>query len=117
MSLPLFRSSSDSRRSTNATSGFPMSLTASSAEIVSMWGHPDQEEGPLAFVERRELDEHGLGNGLVAGEGDLGPARGSRAATEYLGAVDGAAERGAEPLRGQVGDVERQHGREATRCR
>ena len=24
------------------------------AELVSMWGHPDQTEGPLAFTERRE---------------------------------------------------------------
>jgi enoyl-CoA hydratase len=23
-------------------------------ELVSMWGHPDQEEGPLAFTEKRE---------------------------------------------------------------
>jgi hypothetical protein len=22
-------------------------------ELVSMWGHPDQEEGPLAFAEKR----------------------------------------------------------------
>ena len=24
------------------------------AELVSMWGHPDQEEGPRAFAEKRE---------------------------------------------------------------
>ncbi|MEI2706917.1 MAG: enoyl-CoA hydratase/isomerase family protein [Ilumatobacteraceae bacterium] len=24
------------------------------ADLVSMWGHPDQQEGPLAFAERRE---------------------------------------------------------------
>jgi enoyl-CoA hydratase/carnithine racemase len=23
-------------------------------ELVGMWGHPDQEEGPLAFSEKRE---------------------------------------------------------------
>jgi hypothetical protein len=23
-------------------------------ELVSMWGHPDQEEGPRAFVEKRD---------------------------------------------------------------
>jgi enoyl-CoA hydratase/carnithine racemase len=23
-------------------------------ELVSMWGHPDQEEGPRAFAEKRE---------------------------------------------------------------
>jgi enoyl-CoA hydratase/carnithine racemase len=27
---------------------------AGSRELVDMWGHPDQEEGPLAFAERRE---------------------------------------------------------------
>ncbi len=27
---------------------------AGAAEIVSMWGHPDQEEGPRAFAEKRE---------------------------------------------------------------
>jgi enoyl-CoA hydratase len=26
------------------------------AELVSMWGHPDQEEGPRAFAERREAN-------------------------------------------------------------
>jgi enoyl-CoA hydratase/carnithine racemase len=26
------------------------------AELVSMWGHPDQEEGPRAFAEKREPD-------------------------------------------------------------
>ena len=26
---------------------------AGAAELTSMWGHPDQEEGPLAFAERR----------------------------------------------------------------
>jgi enoyl-CoA hydratase len=35
---------------------------AGAAELVSMWGHPDQAEGPLAFAEKheprgRELDE------------------------------------------------------------
>jgi enoyl-CoA hydratase/carnithine racemase len=27
---------------------------AGAAELVSMWGHPDQAEGPLAFAEKRE---------------------------------------------------------------
>ena len=27
------------------------------ADAVAMWGHPDQEEGPLAFAEKR--DPHG----------------------------------------------------------
>ncbi len=37
---------------------FEMGLTdackAGAAELVSMWGHPDQTEGPLAFAEKRE---------------------------------------------------------------
>lgn len=36
---------------------FEMGLTdackAGAAELVSMWGHPDQEEGPLAFAQTR----------------------------------------------------------------
>jgi enoyl-CoA hydratase/carnithine racemase len=36
---------------------FEMGLTdackAGAAELVSMWGHPDQDEGPRAFAERR----------------------------------------------------------------
>jgi enoyl-CoA hydratase/carnithine racemase len=36
---------------------FDMGLTdackAGAAELVSMWGHPDQDEGPRAFAERR----------------------------------------------------------------
>jgi enoyl-CoA hydratase/carnithine racemase len=27
---------------------------AGGQELVAMWGHPDQEEGPLAFAEKRE---------------------------------------------------------------
>ena len=37
---------------------FEMGLTdacrAGAKELVSMWGHPDQTEGPLAFAERRD---------------------------------------------------------------
>jgi enoyl-CoA hydratase len=37
---------------------FEMGLTdacrAGAKELVSMWGHPDQEEGPRAFAEKRE---------------------------------------------------------------
>jgi enoyl-CoA hydratase len=37
---------------------FELGLTdacrSGAAEVTSMWGHPDQEEGPLAFAERRE---------------------------------------------------------------
>jgi len=29
--------------------------------LVSMWGHPDQEEGPRAFAEKREANWQGLG--------------------------------------------------------
>jgi len=25
-------------------------------ELVSMWGHPDQTEGPLAFAEKRDAE-------------------------------------------------------------
>ena len=29
-------------------------LQGGAKELVSMWGHPDQEEGPRAFAEKRE---------------------------------------------------------------
>lgn len=34
--------------------GLTDACKAGAAELVSMWGHPDQEEGPLAFSEKRE---------------------------------------------------------------
>jgi enoyl-CoA hydratase len=34
--------------------GLTEACRAGSRELVDMWGHPDQEEGPLAFAERRE---------------------------------------------------------------
>jgi enoyl-CoA hydratase/carnithine racemase len=34
--------------------GLTDACRAGAAELIAMWGHPDQEEGPLAFVERRE---------------------------------------------------------------
>jgi enoyl-CoA hydratase len=34
--------------------GLTDACRAGAAELVSMWGHPDQTEGPLAFTERRE---------------------------------------------------------------
>jgi enoyl-CoA hydratase len=42
--------------------GLTDACRAGGQELVSMWGHPDQEEGPLAFSEKRdarwaELDE------------------------------------------------------------
>ena len=34
--------------------GLTDACRAGSAELMGMWGHPDQTEGPLAFAERRE---------------------------------------------------------------
>jgi enoyl-CoA hydratase len=34
--------------------GLTDACRAGSRELVSMWGHPDQEEGPRAFAEKRE---------------------------------------------------------------
>ena len=34
--------------------GLTDACRAGSMDLVSMWGHPDQEEGPRAFAERRE---------------------------------------------------------------
>jgi enoyl-CoA hydratase len=34
--------------------GLTDACRAGAAELVSMWGHPDQTEGPLAFTEKRE---------------------------------------------------------------
>ena len=34
--------------------GLTDACRAGAQELVGMWGHPDQEEGPLAFAERRE---------------------------------------------------------------
>jgi enoyl-CoA hydratase/carnithine racemase len=43
--------------------GLTDACRAGAQELVSMWGHPDQAEGPLAFAERREprwsVDEPG----------------------------------------------------------
>ncbi len=36
--------------------GLTDACRAGAAELVSMWGHPDQTEGPLAFAEKREPD-------------------------------------------------------------
>ena len=35
-------------------SGLTDACRAGSQELVGMWGHPDQEEGPLAFAEKRD---------------------------------------------------------------
>jgi hypothetical protein len=34
--------------------GLTDACRAGAAELVSLWGHPDQDEGPRAFTERRE---------------------------------------------------------------
>jgi enoyl-CoA hydratase len=34
--------------------GLTDACKAGATELVSMWGHPDQVEGPLAFAEKRE---------------------------------------------------------------
>jgi len=34
--------------------GLTDACRAGTAELVSMWGHPDQQEGPRAFAEKRE---------------------------------------------------------------
>jgi enoyl-CoA hydratase/carnithine racemase len=34
--------------------GLTEGCRAGARELVSMWGHPDQTEGPLAFAEKRE---------------------------------------------------------------
>jgi enoyl-CoA hydratase/carnithine racemase len=36
--------------------GLTDACRAGSVDLVSMWGHPDQEEGPRAFAERREAN-------------------------------------------------------------
>ena len=36
--------------------GLTDACRAGARELVSLWGHPDQEEGPRAFAERREAD-------------------------------------------------------------
>ena len=34
--------------------GLTDACRAGARELVSMWGHPDQDEGPRAFAEKRE---------------------------------------------------------------
>jgi enoyl-CoA hydratase/carnithine racemase len=36
--------------------GLSDACRAGGRELASMWGHPDQEEGPLAFTEKRDAD-------------------------------------------------------------
>jgi enoyl-CoA hydratase/carnithine racemase len=35
-------------------SGLTDACRAGAKELVSMWGHPDQQEGPRAFADKRE---------------------------------------------------------------
>jgi enoyl-CoA hydratase len=43
--------------------GLTDACKAGAVELVSMWGHPDQEEGPRAFAEKREPVWQPLGAG------------------------------------------------------
>src|SRR4051812_1444160 len=36
--------------------GLTDACRAGAGELVSMWGHPDQEEGPRAFAEKRDAE-------------------------------------------------------------
>jgi len=36
--------------------GLSDACLAGGQELIGMWGHPDQEEGPRAFAEKREAD-------------------------------------------------------------
>jgi enoyl-CoA hydratase/carnithine racemase len=51
--------------------GLTDACKAGAAELVSMWGHPDQEEGPRAFAERRDPE-------WLPPNPDSGPIPGSR---------------------------------------
>ena len=46
--------------------GLTDACKAGAAELVSMWGHPDQEEGPRAFAEKRAPVWQPLEPGVVA---------------------------------------------------
>jgi enoyl-CoA hydratase/carnithine racemase len=48
--------------------GLTDACKAGATELVSMWGHPDQEEGPRAFAEKRKPDWQPLGAGAPQGE-------------------------------------------------
>jgi enoyl-CoA hydratase/carnithine racemase len=36
--------------------GLTDACKAGARELISMWGHPDQAEGPLAFAEKRDAE-------------------------------------------------------------
>ena len=53
-------------------SGLTQACREGAQELTSMWGHPDQEEGPRAFAEKREPQWQPLdptGSSAVAGSG------------------------------------------------
>ena len=47
--------------------GLTDACKAGATELTSMWGHPDQEEGPRAFAEKREPRWQPIGPGGAAG--------------------------------------------------
>jgi enoyl-CoA hydratase/carnithine racemase len=46
--------------------GLSDACRAGSQELVGMWGHPDQEEGPRAFADKREPQWAAIGDGEPA---------------------------------------------------
>jgi enoyl-CoA hydratase/carnithine racemase len=50
--------------------GLTDACRAGAADLVSLWGHPDQEEGPRAFAEKRDAQWADL----VPTQSDLDPA-------------------------------------------
>jgi enoyl-CoA hydratase/carnithine racemase len=50
--------------------GLTDACRAGAKELVGLWGHPDQEEGPLAFAEKRDARWQEPG---VRGRGSVGP--------------------------------------------
>jgi enoyl-CoA hydratase/carnithine racemase len=42
--------------------GLTDACKAGAMDLVSMWGHPDQEEGPRAFAEKRDANWQPLNN-------------------------------------------------------
>jgi enoyl-CoA hydratase len=50
--------------------GLTEACRAGARELTSMWGHPDQEEGPRAFVEKRPA--HWVAPGLTGRERRIG---------------------------------------------
>jgi enoyl-CoA hydratase/carnithine racemase len=64
--------------------GLTEACRAGAGELIAMWGHPDQEEGPRAFVERREArwlplapDSEDVRRAVTEGRGAEAPSGGS----------------------------------------